>query len=74
MSSPILPPAKSPSECPRLALNAAEAARALSIGRRLLWSLTASGELPCVRIGARVLYPVAGLQAYLAANTAGGVK
>lgn len=49
-----------------LALRPREAAKALGISERMLWSLTAPrGEIPAVRIGTCVLYPVAGLQAWL---------
>ena len=37
-------------------LTAKQAAAALALGRRKIWSLTASGELPCVRIGKAVRY------------------
>ena len=47
-----------------LALRPREAAKALGISERMLWSLTAPrGTIPAVRIGTCVLYPVAGLQA-----------
>ena len=49
-----------------LALRPREAAKALGISERMLWSLTAPrGTIPAVRIGTCVLYPVAGLQAWL---------
>ena len=49
-----------------LALRPREAAKALGISERLLWSLTAPrGSIPAVRIGTCVVYPVAGLQAWL---------
>ena len=49
-----------------LALRPREAAKALGISERMLWSLTAPrGTIPAVRIGTRVLYPVTGLQAWL---------
>ena len=49
-----------------LALRPREAAKALGISERMLWSLTAPrGAIPAVRIGTCVLYPVAGLQAWL---------
>ena len=49
-----------------LALRPREAAKALGISERMLWSLTAPrGTVPAVRIGTCVLYPVAGLQAWL---------
>lgn len=44
--------------CPRLALRPREAAKALGIGERLLWSKTNSGEIPCIRIGRAIVYPV----------------
>ena len=53
-----------------LSLRPREAAKALGISTRTLWGLTAPrGPIPCLRIGrgkrALVLYPVAGLQAWL---------
>ncbi len=57
---------------PRLALRPREAARALGIGQRLLWSKTNSGEIPCVRIGRTVVYPVDLLRDWLAAQAKGG--
>ena len=49
-----------------LALRPREAAKALGISERMLWSLTAPrGTVPAVRIGTCVLYPVSGLQAWL---------
>jgi len=49
-----------------LALRPREAAKALGISERMLWSLTAPrGTVPAIRIGTCVLYPVAGLQAWL---------
>jgi excisionase family DNA binding protein len=52
-----------------LALRPREAAKALGISPRLLWQLTHAGEIPYVRIGSgkrrTVLYPTAGLQAWL---------
>ena len=49
-----------------LALRPREAAKALGISERMLWSLTAPrGAIPAVRIGTCVLYPVTGLQTWL---------
>lgn len=53
-----------------LCLRPPEAAKALAISPRTLWSLTAPrGPIPCVRVGSgkrqAVLYPVALLEAYL---------
>lgn len=39
-----------------LLLSADETAKTLCISRRTLFTWTKSGDLPCVRIGARVLY------------------
>jgi excisionase family DNA binding protein len=49
-----------------LALRPRDAARALGISERCLWSLTQRGEVPHVKIGGRlVLYPRAGLVDWL---------
>lgn len=49
-----------------LALRPKETARALGIGVRLLWTLTNRGEIPHVRLGRAVVYPVDALREYLA--------
>ena len=41
---------------PRLLLRPREAAAALSISERLLWTLTNTGEIPAVRINRSVRY------------------
>jgi len=46
----------------------------LGIGVRLLWSRTNSGEIPHLRLGARTLYNVHALQAWLDARTKGGAR
>lgn len=67
-------PPKSPSPSP-LALRPRDAAKALGIGQRKLWELSQPrGPIPCVRVGTCVLYPVAQLEAWLAAETAKGVR
>lgn len=48
---------------PRLLLTPRQAAEALAISPRKLWSLTASGEIRAVRIGRCVRYDVRDLQA-----------
>lgn len=49
-----------------LALRPRDAARALGISERCLWSLTQRGEVPHVKIGGRlVLYPRAALADWL---------
>ena len=50
----------------QLALSPRAAAKALGISERLLWSKTNCGEIPHVRIGKRVLYPVGSLKEWLA--------
>jgi len=49
----------------RLTVNRAEAASMLGISERLLWTWTNAGQIPHVRIGARVLYPVEALRQWL---------
>ncbi|MCO6454708.1 MAG: helix-turn-helix domain-containing protein [Pirellulaceae bacterium] len=49
----------------RLLVDVRAAARMLSISPRKIWSITASGELPCVRIGRAVRYAVADLEAWI---------
>lgn len=53
------PPAAQP-----MVLRAPEAAKALGIGTRKLWSLTNAGEIPHFRIGRAVCYRVADLDAW----------
>lgn len=50
---------------PRLALRPKEACVALSIGPRLLWSMTNRHEIPHVRLGRAVVYPVDELRRWL---------
>ncbi len=52
----------------RLALRPREAARALGISERTLFSLTRDGDVPHLRVGSAVLYPVDALRAWLAAQ------
>jgi hypothetical protein len=46
-------------------VNARDAAAALAISARKLWSLTAGGDVRCVRIGRAMRYDVADLRAYV---------
>lgn len=57
-----------------LGLRPREAAKALGIGERLLWSKTNAGEIPHVRIGRAIIYPVGMLQDWLAEQAAKSVK
>ena len=52
-------------QVPLLALRRREAAKALGIGERLLWSLTTAGEIPHCRLGRAVVYPVDELREFL---------
>jgi excisionase family DNA binding protein len=50
-----------------------QAAEALQISERKLWGMTASGEIPHVRIGQRsVRYSIVALQRLIDAQTSGG--
>lgn len=55
---------------PRLALRPREAARALGVCEKTLWSLTRAGRVPHLRIGTAVIYPVADLERWLAERAA----
>lgn len=55
-----------------LALRPRDAAAALGIGRRKLWELTNRGEIPCVRVGRSVIYPVCVIESWLAEKAKGG--
>jgi excisionase family DNA binding protein len=52
-------------DTPCLAMRAREAALALSISERLLWEWTNRKQVPHVRIGKAILYPVDALQEWL---------
>lgn len=55
----------------RLALRPREAAKALGIGERLLWSLTDAGQIPHLRLGRAVVYPVDTLRQWLTEQATG---
>jgi len=55
-----------------LALHADDAARAIGISPRKLWELTNRRMIPHLRIGRRLLYPIAELQGWLAEQAAKG--
>jgi len=60
---------------PVLALRPPEAAQALGISERLLWDMTKRGEVPHLRLGRAVVYPVAALDRWLAERAeAGGAR
>ena len=56
---------------PRLALRPKDAAKALGIGERKLWEITAdrTSGIPHVRFGRAVVYPVDELRRWLAAQS-----
>ncbi|MEM7754874.1 MAG: helix-turn-helix domain-containing protein [Planctomycetota bacterium] len=55
-----------------IGLRPRDAARALGISERKLWSLTNAGEIPHVRLGRAVVYPVRELEAWLTDQAAKG--
>ncbi|REJ90645.1 MAG: DNA-binding protein [Planctomycetota bacterium] len=55
-----------------LLLTPPQAAEALAISPRKLWSMTASGEIPHVRLGRSVRYPVDDLQRWIDGQKKGG--
>ena len=57
-----------PTDVPRFLFTADEAARALAISRHMLWTLTAAGELSCIRIGRAVRYDRTDLEKWIAAR------
>ena len=57
---------------PTLLLTPQQAAEALGISPRKLWSMSAANEVPHVRFGRSVRYPVASLQKMIADMTQGG--
>jgi excisionase family DNA binding protein len=59
----------------RIALRPRDAAKALGISERLLWDWTHHGDIPHVRMGRTILYPVDAVQTWLrnqAATAKGG--
>jgi len=56
-----------PTPTPALALRPREASLALGISERTLWTLTAAGKVPHVRLGKAILYPIDELRRWLSA-------
>lgn len=59
--------------CERLALRPREAAVAIGVSPRTLWTWTKAGKVPHVRMGAKVLYPVELLREWLRSRGVGGM-
>ena len=55
----------SPPARPALSLAPRQAAKALAISPRKLWSITASGEIPAIRVGRCKRYTVTDLEAWI---------
>ena len=58
----------------QLLLTPRQAAQALQISERTLWSMKASGEIPHVLLGRSVRYPVTDLQQWIDERKTGGVS
>lgn len=56
----------------RLLLTPQQAAETLAISPRKLWAMTASGEIPHLRIGRSVRYPVNDLNHWIETQKRGG--
>jgi len=54
---------------PNQLLTYAEAAKLLGICERTLWTLTSTGEIPCVRIGRSVRFNPDDLQVWIETKT-----
>jgi excisionase family DNA binding protein len=55
-----------------LALRPREAAKALGVSERLLWDWTHHGDIPHVKVGRTILYPVSELQVWLSRQAEAG--
>jgi excisionase family DNA binding protein len=58
----------------QLLLTSRQAAEALQISERKLWSMKASGEIPHVLLGRSVRYPLADLQQWIDERKKGGQR
>ena len=58
----------------RLNYNMAEAAVALGVGKTTVQILAADGRLPAVRLGGRLLFPIAALEQMITASANDGPK
>lgn len=53
-------------------ISATKAAELLGISARHLWTLTKSGDIPCIRVGRRVMYSPTLLQEWVNSNAIKG--
>ena len=65
VSQPVLRGDATDVSRPRILLRSNEAAEALTISERYLWTLTHAGKIPCVRIGSLVRYDPAVLREWI---------
>ena len=63
---------QSKDQTPPLLMNVKEATNALAICERKLFEMTKSGEIPHLRIGRSVRYPVADVLERITRNKSGG--
>lgn len=61
-----MPPIKPTATTPPLLWSPLETARALGVSTRKLWAMTASGEIPSLKLGRLVKYRPDAVAAYLA--------
>jgi excisionase family DNA binding protein len=59
-------------ECPRRTITIPEAAEMLGVSRNAAYEAAKRGEIPSIRIGKRVLVPLAALERMLANRNDGG--
>jgi len=71
---PVLTDPQSEPTTPRLALRPREAAKAIGISPRLLWTPTKRGEVPHIRLNKAVVYPVEALRRWMDERATGGCR
>lgn len=55
----------------KLCLNATEVSEKTGLSLSMIRKLTRSSDIPHIRVGRRILYPVSGIEDWLAQNTTG---
>ena len=56
---------ESTNEAVPLLLSPREAAKALSVCEKTLWTITQKGDIPVIKIGRLVRYPIEGLKSWI---------